>query len=307
MTREAPNRSLSGAIVVGLLAGLWLMTSGVTCDQDRALAVQRLNEGLAAYKRGQTQDAVAKLKEAAQADADFAKPRYQLGQIYEMKYEDAREAERFYRAALDIHPERAEYGYALGRLLVSHGDYEEAIRVLKDTVDTHPGHAKSWFRLGQAQAAMGHHPRAVEAYMKSIEADPRMTIGEDDAGGVAYHALGDIYVTFGFPDKALRVYENGLSNNAEAARLHRGLGVAQLELERYEAAAESFRKALELGGDGGAAYFNLAAALEGAGRPDQAIEALQKYLDVADPTDRARTSVAQGMIQKLKAQGDASN
>jgi tetratricopeptide (TPR) repeat protein len=290
-----------GGVAMACVAALWLMTTGVTCDQDRALAVQRLNEGLAAYQRGQTQDAVAKLKEAAQADADFAKPRYQLGQIYEMKYEDAREAERFYRAALDIHPKRAEYGYALGRLLVSNGDYEEAIRVLQETTDAHPKHAKSWYRLGEAQAAMGHHPKAVEAYMKSIEADARMTFGEDDAGGVAYHALGDLYVTFGFPDKALKVYDNGITNNPEAARMYRGRGVAELELKQFEAATRSFRKALELGGDGGAAYFNLAAALEGAGRPQEAIQALEKYLDIADSTDRARISVAQGMIQKLKA------
>ena len=302
MRRECPGTLLSrSGLALGWVAALWLMTAGVTCDQDRALAVQRLNEGLSAYQRGQTQDAVAKLKEAAQADADFAKPRYQLGQIYEMKYEDAREAERFYRAALDIHPERADYGYALGRLLVSHGDYEEAIRVLKDTTGAHPTHAKSWFRLGEAHAAMGHHPKAVEAYMKSIEADARMTIGDDDPGGVAYHALGDLYVTFGFHDRAQKVYENGIVNNPEAARLYRGRGVAELEREQFSAATESFRKALDLGGDGGAAYFNLAAALEGAGRPDEAIDALEQYLDIADSTDRARISVAQGMIQKLKA------
>lgn len=280
-----------------------LVLGGVTCDQDRSKAVAELNKGLQAYQRGKTLKAVDHLKAAARADADYAKPRYQLGQIHEMSLDDPEEADRFYRAALDIESDNPTYAYALGRVLASEGKHGEAIATFKRSVKLEPGHAQAWFRLGNSQAAMGDRPEAVESYMSSIEADPRMTLGEDDPGGAAYHALGDLYVRFGFFDKALKVYENGITNNPEAPRLYQGRGVAQLEMKRYEKAASSFEKALELDDSYGTAYFNLAAAHEAMGHKKQAVAALKRYLRTADRSQNpARISVARGKIQTLEAE-----
>lgn len=283
-----------------LFAG-WFLLTGVTCDRDRALAVRKLNEGLKQYRAGQTQTAIDLVERAARADADFAKPRYQLGQIYEFDVGDTEEAERHYRNALDIDPEQPDYHYALARVLGSRGEHEEAIEHLRKVVQMDESNARGWFRLGLDQEAMGRHAEAVRSYMKSIRADARMTIGDDERGGAAYHALGDLYIRFGFFDKALQTYDNGITNNPDAARLYRGRGVAQLRLERYEAAAESFQQAIERDPNAATAYFNLAVARRNMGRTESAKRALEKFLSVASRGgNRARIAAAQGMMRDLE-------
>lgn len=300
--RKGSAASLSGcAVVMSGLVVLGFVVAG--CDQDRAIAVQRLNEGLKAYEQGQTVKAVEKMKEAAQADADFAKPHYQAAQLYEMDLNEPAEAEQHYRQALDIEPDNSEFSYGLGRVLAAQDDYAGAVKAFQKTIDADEKHAKAWFRLGLAQRALGEHAKAVESFMESIKANARLKMDEDDPGGAHYHALADLYVQFGFFDKALEVYENGIQNNSESPRLFQGRGVAQLELERFSDAAESFEKALELDSTAATAFFNLAVAHEKLDRPKAAMEALQKFQDYAERSkNQARIAAAQGMMQDLEKQ-----
>lgn len=283
---------MSVLLLVGSLAG---------CDRDRALAVRHLNKGLKAYERGETIRAVEFLKKAAQADADYAKPHYQAAQIHEIDLDEPKEAERHYRSALDIEPKNSDYSYGLARVLASQGDHEEAIRFFRQTVQNDKKHAKGWFRMGLSQRAMGNNADAVDSFMKSINANARMRMDKDDPGGTHYHALGDLYVEFGFYDKALKVYENGILNNEDSPRLYQGRGVAQLRLQRYQQAAQSFEKALEIDSSHATALFNLAVAHEAMGQPKGAMNALDRFLEIAERAkNRARIAAAQGMIQKLK-------
>lgn len=297
---DVARRALLG---LTLFAG-FLLLAGVTCDQERAEAVDRLNEGLEDLDQGRTLDAVEKLKEANEADADFPKSRYQLGQIYEIKLNDPEKAERYYRAALEIDAENIDYKYALGRVLASTGHHEEALKYLQTVVDEEGDHAPGWYRLGGSQEAMGDKRSAIDSYMNSIEADPRMTLGADDPGGAAYHALGNLYVRYEYYDKALKVYENGTTNNPESARLYLGRGVAQLEMERYSDAARSFEKALDNNKRYAPALFNLGVAHEAMGNKPEALEALKRFTGVADRGNKARLSAARGMIQRLQGEMD---
>ncbi len=284
-------------VVLGLLIG--------GCDRERAHATRKLNEGLKAYERGGSSEAVELLERAAEIDADFAKPHYQAAQIYEMKLEKLDEAENHYRQAVQLDAENTEYTYALARVLAAQADYEDAVRYFRKTTSLDESHAKAWFRLGETQRTVGEHADAVDSYMRAIEANPRLRMDDEDPGGAHYHALADLYVEFGFQDKALKVYENGLANNPKAPRLYLGRGIAQLRLERYEQAAESFDKALEIDEAHGSALYNLAVARDKMGASGEAIEALERYLKVADRRgNRARIAAAQGLMNKLKDKAD---
>src|SRR5699024_5650901 len=138
-----------------------------------------------------------------------------------------------------------------------------------------------------------------DSYMKSIQVNPRMKIAQDDPGGAAYHALGDLYARFSFYDKSLAVYKNGVVNNKGAAQLYAGKGVAELNLKRLSDAETSFEKALELDPKNVAATFNLAVVRNELGEQDGAMQVLKAYLDSA--VDPARRQAAQGMLQKLRS------
>ena len=137
--------------------------------------------------------------------------------------------------------------------------------------------------------------------MNSIKANARMKMDEDDAGGAAYHALGDLYNRFGFFDKALKVYENGIENNPGVARLFIGQGVAQLKLKRFEDAATSFEKALTIDERATTAIFNLAVAHMAMKKTEDAVKGFNVFVSAADPTaDEARIIAAQGFVMQIE-------
>ena len=296
--RFALRARLSAVLMALLLASM------IGCNQDRALAVRTMNKGLQAFNQGQTMTAIRHLKEAHQADPSYAEPALYLGQLYHREMSELDNAEQYYRQALQRDPENPDIAYKLGTVLADQGEHDDAAAMFEQTVQKNPKHAKGWFRLGLSQQVEGEYADSVDSLMKSIHANPRMKMDDEDPGGAAYHALGDLYTRFGFYDKALKVYENGIHNNKNVPRLYAGQGVAQLKLKRFEAAAQSFQKALEHDPRHVSATFNLAVALNAIGQHDKAIEGLQTYLSRAE--DMARRTAAQGLLQKLKTDKEKS-
>lgn len=289
--------SFVGAVLIAVALGC---ASG--CNQDRAEAVQQLNEGIELYRADKTGQAVDRLEEAQKLDPTFAQPPLQLGQMYHRKMNDLDRAEEAYREALQRDPESAEIAYKLGAVLADADDHSEAINQFEQAVEREEKHAKAWYRLGLSHREEGEYPEAVEAFTESIRANPRMRMDDGDSGGMAYHELGDLYNWFGFYDKALEVYENGIENNEDAARLHGGRGVAQLKLERHDEAIDSFEKALELESRNTTASYNLAAAYQESGRYDRAIEVLEEFIDRT--RDDKRRAAAEGVLAQLRAERD---
>jgi tetratricopeptide (TPR) repeat protein len=291
--RMTASPRLLGAAFLALL-----LTVAVGCSQDRAKAVNEMNKGIEAFQSGQSIEAVKYLKAAKDTDPTFAEPALYLGQLYHRELNELDNAEQAYREAQQRKPQDPDIAYKLGTVLAEKDDHSEAIALFDQAIEKDAAHAKALFRKGRSQQALGENAEAVDSYMKSIRADARMKMDEDDPGGAAYHALGDLYVNYGFYDKALAVYENGVLNNGEVARLHAGLGLAQLKLKRFAEAAESLEKALTLDPTHVSATFNLAVARNELGEHDAAIAVLEQYLSRAQ--DQARRSAAQGLLQTLR-------
>lgn len=290
------------AVLAIVLLGAGLLAN---CSMSRARAIRRLNDGLKSYQQGKTIEAIEEMKKATKADPEFAKPHYQMAQIYEMDLSDPDKAIQHYRQALELKPENANYAYKLGRVIASEGDHEDAITQFEKATQADEKHSRAWFRLGLSQRTLGEHAAAVESFMQAIKSSPRIpTAGVEIEGPTAdhyYHALGDLYVEFDFYDKARRVYKNGIQNIPESARLYEGLGVSQLEQELYSEAAQSFEKALEFSSTRSTALFNLGVARQKMEQPKGAMKALNQFLQVAERSkNQARIAAAQGIIQEIE-------
>lgn len=296
--RAKSNRRLLPSLRFVFVFTIMLVTG---CDSmDRAEAVNAMNSGLENLQSGQTLDAVRQLKEAAQIDPNYPSPPYYLGQIYHRKLSELDNAEIHYREALSRDEDNPQIAYQLGTVLADQKKYGDSVAYFRKAVEVMPNFAKAWFRLGLSQQAEKDFPMAVESYMKAINSDPDMKMAEDDPGGAHYHALGDVYNQFGFYDKALKVYENGLLNNPDVPRLLVGKGVAQMQLERYDEAAASFNEALSTDPSLTTATFNLAVAKMRQGQTDVAIKGFEEFTNRADPSrDEARIIAAQGFIQQI--------
>jgi superkiller protein 3 len=294
--------------VVGTLVALVALMSIVGCESmDRAESIRTMNKGLEAYQLGNTIEAVGLLKQAGQTDPSYAEPPYYLGQLYHMKLDEPDNAMHYYREALTRDEENPQIAYRLGTVMSEQGKWEEAQTYLSKATVAKPDFAKAWFRLGLAHNAERQYPEAVEAYMKSIESNARMKMDEEDDGGAAYHALGDLYIRFELFDKAIQVYENALENNEDVPRLRMGLGVAQLNAEKYAEAESNFSKALELDGSMSTAVFNRGVAFMQLGRTEDAVKAFQEYSDRANPEkESAQITAAQGFVQQIKEAQEAA-
>ncbi len=272
----------------------------VGCSQDRSISTSLMNEGLAALNRGEASDGLDKLDEASSADMTYADPAYYAGQAYQQKFSDYEKAQQRYEIAVKRDPENAQFLYRLGAAQADGGKHEPAIEQLKLAVAKHEAFPKAWYRKGVSEVELKRYPEAVASLTKSIEHGPKMKIGGDDPGGAAYHALGDLYLRFRFHDKALKVYDNGLTNNPGVAQLLRGKGLAQLKLGRYDEAVGTLAEAVQADNRNGVGYFNLAVAQHKAGKTKEALETLDQFESRADgATDRAQLTAGQGLRTEL--------
>lgn len=292
----------------GLIVLLLFCAIGASCESmDRAEAVRQMNKGLEALSLGHTVDAVRYLKEAQAIDPTYAEPAYYLGQIYHIKLTELDNAERYYREASERDPENPQIAYRLGTVLAELNNLDEAEAQFTLATQKDSEFAKAWFRRGLAQEDQGKYAEAVDSYVKSIESNARMRMDDEDPGGAAYHALGDVYIRFGFYDKALQVYENGIKNNdlesrpLKPARLYQGKGVALLKAKKFAESEAEFKKALQLDGTMYTAIFNLAVAHMAQNKTEEAVAGFQQFTERADPaTDEARIVAAEGFIQQIK-------
>jgi len=88
----------------------------------------------------------------------------------------------------------------------------------------------------------------------------------------------------GRTEEAIKNLKRALEIEPGLEEAHNNLGVIQLRGEKYEEAIESFNEAIKLGFNYPTLYLNMAKALIGLERIDEAIGSLRKVLEI-DPTN----------------------
>jgi tetratricopeptide (TPR) repeat protein len=178
-------------------------------------------------------------------------------------------------------PNSATAHRALGQtsLELGHDDTGYAELVMALLLDT--GDTETLTSLGHLHLASERYDRAVEALGKAVALDPYHAR--------ALQALGDALIRRGsIADGRARIEqsERARARNVEEQRQQRRAGMlaGQAEYEvrerRYERAIELWRQLIELEGGTASSYLQLAEALAGAARLDQAVTALQAAISM---------------------------
>jgi tetratricopeptide (TPR) repeat protein len=111
---------------------------------------------------------------------------------------------------------------------------------------------------------------------KAKPADPPKAVASELYGrAVALHLAGK-------PQEALEQIEQALAAGEQHAELYAAAGYLHYERKQFEQSAEAYRKLVALDPANGAAWFNLAAALQALGKWDEAGALFEKAL-AADP------------------------
>ena len=83
------------------------------------------------------------------------------------------EAERTYRAVIELEPDVAEWHYDFGGFLASRGRYEEAAAELATALSLEPERAEGYYRLGIVQLSLGRPAEAIRSWDEGLRRAPR--------------------------------------------------------------------------------------------------------------------------------------
>jgi len=165
-------------------------------------------------------------------------------------------------------------------------DWKSVEELLTPVIEADAGHAAALELRGQAR---------FESDDVTGAADDLKAAGEAGAGGLEFHLLAaQALDAAGRHDEAVQAAEDAVLEAPDDPRGHQALGLLELKLERYTAAYEQLRVALDLGGGGAETATAAAEAALGARMFDEAMAmanaALEQHAQAegGDAVERAR-------------------
>ena len=198
---------------------------------------------------GKHQEARRLAIEAIKLAPDDAEAYFTAALAFE-KVDEVDQAIACYSRATQLDPRYARAHNNLGSLLEQCGEtdlaiaaYQRAIASDSEDQKAHFNLAKSLLKRGRFQEAADHFKRVIELHPQEIEARV---------------LLAKALVRMNETRQAVPYLENAIQLAPESADLHNKLGALHVELHQYAAAAESFRRVLELEANHTGAMDNLA-------------------------------------------------
>ena len=233
-------------------------------SRTRVQAINRMNEGIRLFDRGNTEDAEKALQDVIQLDPSYAAAHHTLGQIYKQQNKLA-EAETAFQGAIATmaaEPD-SQYFYDLGAVQTARGDAETAaterevrfraaIGSFQEALKLDPQLYKAHYRMGMLYERLGMFEQADAAYRKTMELKPSYS--------PAFVSLGNMYVDRGDAAAAMAVLQKGVELNDQDSRMWNGLGRAYFTLSKMREAVDAFSKAKVIDPDSEDALYGLGMA-----------------------------------------------
>jgi predicted O-linked N-acetylglucosamine transferase (SPINDLY family) len=198
------------------------------------------------------------------------------------------EAERLYRAVLEVEPRHPDANHNIGTLAIQAGKLELALPYFRAALDANPSVGQFWlsyieafFRSGNLDAARRVMSEGRQKGLAGAAADA-LSARIDAFGSTAElsFALAVEHHEAGRFEEAVKHYTAAVTLKPDHAPAHSNRGSALRELGRLEESAVSYRQAIERMPDLAEAYAGLGATLYGLGRLDEAMANYRRAIDI---------------------------
>jgi tetratricopeptide (TPR) repeat protein len=232
------KRSMGIALVVALAFSVVTpVTVAGKAGQVRARSFKLLNQGVAAYKRGDFADAVGYLSESAGMALNSFRAYFYLGLalIGDRRYSDALEA---LEVALDLDPGHVQSMVAQGDAFLKLGDLEEARASYYMALKLRPEFPPSLDGLARIAEAQAESEDAIRTYLRAIASDKGFA--------PAYTHLGDLYLRLERIEEAVRLLEEAVEVRPDYAPGLNRLALAFGRLGLHNEAIAIIHKAMEI-------------------------------------------------------------
>ncbi|MFQ6109537.1 MAG: tetratricopeptide repeat protein, partial [Candidatus Aminicenantales bacterium] len=192
---------------------------------------------------------------------------------------------------IDELTDKEKYGILAFYARAVENDLQKATEHLKTLLALYPDYSAGHNNLAWFYSQMGRFDEAVAEYEEAIRVDPSFML---PYGGLSY-----IYLNrFGEIDKAVALCSQQLKYDDQNPLAYDCLGWAYLGKGEMEKAEEAFRKALESYPEYTLDLFRLAHTYRLQGRYQDAIEPLQKIIEI-DPAEEPSALYDLGMVYEL--------
>jgi len=197
---------------------------------------------------GDTVEAEASLKKAADIDPQSADAQFALGEFYIFQ-------ERFsaawvhMRRAADLTPSDPRCLNGLGKVLLGEGNPSEAASYFRNAITMSPGFHEAHYNLGEARVSMGMDDEAARHFSRALELK--------SSNWQAHNSLGLLLARSGNLKEAEAHFREALVLSPHNWRIHNNLAVLLAKSGHFPEAAEHFEQALGLNPEDVSARKNL--------------------------------------------------
>jgi len=238
IVRQDGARIVRGYVAVLLIVAVaapvaWAGQAG----EVRKQAFRLLNQGVAAYKRGEFDLAVERLSQSASMALNSFRAHYYLGLslIGARRYDEALD---FLAIALDLDPGHMSSHVATGDALLKLGDLTEAGASYYRALKLRPEYPPALDGLARVYEAQANEFEAIAHYGRAIASDRGFA--------PAYTHLGDLYLRKDQFKEAVELLEEAVSVRPDFADGHNRLAVAYGRLGLTTLAVATIQRAIEL-------------------------------------------------------------
>jgi tetratricopeptide (TPR) repeat protein len=211
---------------------------------------------------------VERLEHQVQVSPENVASLFELAKVYRRQGRD-REALETVTKAVQIEPDEPALQKAMAELLLQANRGDEALVAADRAIALRPDDASALHLKASALVSRGDLKEAESYLRRSVELDPSSALALSD--------LGVLLSKTGRGDEARAAFEKAIAADGTSALPRNGLGVLYSEKGDLEKAVSLFEDAVRLDPGYAAAYLNLAEALHGLGRDDEAAEQQRNY------------------------------
>jgi tetratricopeptide (TPR) repeat protein len=217
-----------------------------------------MNQGIQAFRAGQTSAAIRSLELAGDADPTHDVVFYYLGMILNDQGSASSDPAMFESAmkalkrGIEANPEGAELRYQLGVALYELSRLDEAIAAFDEAIKLKGGHGDASLLKGKAHLTRHEYNEAQRAFHQAIRLKPELT--------EPYQALAMLYRRFHQAAPAAHVLKNAIENHEGVYEFQRDLGQIYAEQGQYDKAIPLYEDALKLNPSAATLMFLLANA-----------------------------------------------
>lgn len=207
------------------------------------------DEGVKAYKAGNSSKAISLFEEAIEADEGFGAAYFNIGRIHE---EQGRvdEARTWYERSAEKGKGFGDGLVNIGRLEMEKGNKGEAMALFRRAIQIEPFN-------GEAHLNLAQDARARRAFADAVK-HVRTALKEDSQNVLAYEVLARVYYDLGRFELSKLVCLTGLEIK-KTADLYNTLGLVWLKKDDVTTALGSFEDALKVDANYWPAHMNVGA------------------------------------------------